>query len=191
MVAKPLVLLTLTAKWSRCIPYLQLLCIAGAFYPVQVINLSALTAQGRSDLFLGLEVAKKCILVAAVAISWRFGITAMIYSQILVMLISCYLNSFYTGRHLSYGFFAQMRDMAPYAGASLVMGGVLYLLGSMGWSSNLLLLTTQICSGAAVYLGTCRLCALAAFMDLWWRWPLLAGIRTEGIMTDASPAGPS
>ena len=56
LVARPLVLVALTEKWAGCIPYLQWLCLAGAFYPAQLINLSALTAQGRSDLFLRLEI---------------------------------------------------------------------------------------------------------------------------------------
>jgi O-antigen/teichoic acid export membrane protein len=179
LVAKPLVLVTLTAKWAGCIPYLQLLCAAGAFYPIQVMNLSALTAQGRSDLFLRLEVIKKCILVAAVAVTWRWGIVAMIYGQIAVMLFCYVLNSYYTGRFVDYGLLAQIKDMTPYAAASLLMGSVIYLVGTADWNSNLLLLATQICAGVAMYLSTCRLFSLEAFMELWRRWRLMVGFEDK------------
>jgi len=179
LVAKPLVLLVLTEKWAGCIPYLQWLCVAGAFFPAQMLNLSALTAQGRSDLFLRLEIIKKCILVAAVAVTWRWGIMAMIYGQIVVMFVCYFLNAFYTGKFLSYGFWAQLKDMAPYAAASLVMGGVLYLVQTAAWNSNLLLLVCEVGAGAIVYFAMCRLFALGAFMELWRRWPVMVGLEAK------------
>ena len=54
--AKPLVVLLLSAKWAPCVPYVQLLCISGLLYPLQLVNLNVLTALGRSDLFFRLEV---------------------------------------------------------------------------------------------------------------------------------------
>ena len=179
LVAKPLVLVALTDKWAGCIPYLQLLCIAGAFYPVQLINLSALTAQGRSDLFLRLEIIKKCILILAIAVTWKWGIIVMIYGQIAVVFISYFLNSYYTSRFLDYGLAAQIKDMSPYAGAALLMGCVLYFIGLASWSSNVSLLLTQIASGALLYLALCRVLALGTFMELWRRWPLMVGLEAK------------
>lgn len=179
LVAKPLVLVTLTAKWAGCIPYLQLLCIAGAFYPIQMINLSALTAQGRSDLFLRLEIIKKFILVVAIAVTWKWGIKAMIYGQIVVMYISYFLNSYYTGRFVNYGVAPQLKDMAPYALAALLMGIILHFIQYLGWENNLLLLLTQIASGAAAYFITCRLFSLDAFMELWSRWRVVVGLQSK------------
>ena len=166
ILAKPIVLFALTAKWAGCIHYLQLMCIAGALYPMQMVNLSALTAQGRSDLFLLLEIVKKVVLLAVVAVSWRFGIVAMIYGQILVMTLSFYLNSFYTGRILAYGFWTQIRDMAPYATVSALMGGLLYLSQSIGPQGAVLVIITRVCAGGLIYITACRIFALEAFMDL-------------------------
>ena len=179
LVAKPLVLTALTEKWAGCIPYLQLLCVAGAFYPVQLINLNALTAQGRSDLFLRLEIIKKCILILAIAVTWKWGVMVMIYGQIAVVLICYFLNSYYTGRFLDYGIVAQIKDMLPYAGAALLMGCVLYFIQLAGWSSNVWLLLTQIATGTLVYLAWCRVLALGAFMELWRRWPLMIGLEAK------------
>ena len=59
IIARPLVLVMLTEKWAACIPYLQLLCVAGLLFPLQLMNLNVLQALGRSDLFLRLEIIKK------------------------------------------------------------------------------------------------------------------------------------
>ena len=49
----------LTEKWAPCVPYLQLLCMAGLLFPLHLMNLNVLQALGRSDLFLRLEIIKK------------------------------------------------------------------------------------------------------------------------------------
>jgi teichuronic acid exporter len=179
VVARPLVLVLLTAKWEACIPYLQLLCVAGAIYPLQVINLSVLTAQGHSNLFLRVEIIKKCFLVLAVAFTWRWGISAMILGQIVLAWLCLYINTFYTQRFLRYGFWSQIRDMLPYAAATGGMSLLVYLLQMPHWNSNLLLLLTQCGVGALVYLAFCRLFALEAFMELWSRFPIVVGFYNK------------
>jgi hypothetical protein len=132
-------------------------------------------------LFLRLEIVKKGIIVVVVAATWQWGITAMIYGQLAVAVICFFLNAFYSGRLLGYAAMAQIRDMAPYAGAALGMGCVLRVIESVGWSSDFALLLTQIGSGAVVFLAICRLFSLAAFMDLWRRWPLVVGFAGESL----------
>ena len=50
VVAKPLVLVLFGAKWLPCVPYLSVLSITGALWPVHVMNLDVY-GYGRSDLF--------------------------------------------------------------------------------------------------------------------------------------------
>jgi len=38
VMARPLVLVLLTEKWAPCIPFLQLLCLAGLLYPLHLMN---------------------------------------------------------------------------------------------------------------------------------------------------------
>jgi teichuronic acid exporter len=163
------VLVLLTSKWEGCILYLQLLCVVGALYPLQVINLSVLTAQGHSDLFLRLEIIKKCLIVSVVAITWRWGITAMIFGQIGLAWVGLCLNAHFTGRLLRYGFWKQIADMLPYAVAAGVMFIAVYSFQLWDWGSNLSLLIAQCIFGAVLYVAICRLFALEAFMELWRR----------------------
>jgi teichuronic acid exporter len=168
-VARPMVLVLLTSKWEGCILYLQLLCVVGALYPLQVINLSVLTAQGHSDLFLRLEIIKKCLIVSVVAITWRWGITAMIFGQIGLAWVGLCLNAHFTGRLLRYGFWKQIADMLPYAVAAGVMFIAVYSFQLWDWGRNLSLLIAQCIFGAVLYVAICRLFALEAFMELWRR----------------------
>ena len=97
VVARPLVLVLLTEKWAESIIYLQLLCAVGLLFPLHLINLNILQSMGRSDLFLRLEIIKKALVVINIAVTWRWGISAMICGMVAMSMIAYYLNSYYTG----------------------------------------------------------------------------------------------
>jgi O-antigen/teichoic acid export membrane protein len=128
IVARPLVLVLLTEKWAPSIPYVQLLCAAGLLFPLQQTNLTVLQALGRSDLFLRLEIIKKTFIVVNIAITWRWGISAMIYGMVALSFISYYLNSYYTGLLIDYPVTEQVLDLAPYLLVSLLMGAVVFCM---------------------------------------------------------------
>lgn len=166
LVAKPLVLVLLTEKWAPCIPYLQLLCVVGMLWPLHVINLNVLVAIGRSDLLLWLEVLKKIIIVISIVVTYRWGIIAMIYGQIVVSVICYYLNSYYTGKLINYPIKEQVFDFAPYLAMSAVMGIGVYSVQLLVFSSNVALLVSQISIGVVAYCVLCICFRLGAFMEL-------------------------
>ena len=166
VVAKPLIAVLLTEKWLPSLPYLRLLCVVGVLYPLHSINLNALKAQGRSDLFLRLEIIKKTITVIAIVITYRWGISAMICGGIVVSLLGYYLNTYYIGKLLDYSLVEQIRDLLPILILASVMGAGAYLLRFVGFENQLLLLCAQVAFGGALYVSLCRLFRLASFMEL-------------------------
>lgn len=166
VMAKTVVIVLLTDKWLPSVPYLQLLCIVGLFYPLHVINLNVLLAQGRSDLFLKLEILKKIIIISAIALTFRFGIIAMIYGQIVSAIINYYLNSFYTGKLLQYSILEQVQNWIPTLFISGLMGGVLYLVNMIPISNLIFLMILQIIIAVIVYVGFCYLFKLTSFLEI-------------------------
>jgi O-antigen/teichoic acid export membrane protein len=164
--AKPAVSIILTEKWLPCVPYLQLLCIIGLIYPLQVLNLNILMAMGRSDLFLRLEILKKILVVISIAVTYRWGIQAMIHGQICVSLLSYYLNSYYTGRFISYPFREQIFDLLPYLGMTIVMGICVYCLRLFPFPNYWSLLISQIITGIIIYGGLNLLFGTLAFSEV-------------------------
>ncbi len=167
VIARPLVLVLLTEKWAAAIPYLQLLCIAGVLYPLHVVNLNLLQALGRSDLFLRLEVIKKMLIVINIAVTWSWGISAMIYGMIGLSVISYYLNSYYTGILIGYSFGEQVADLGPYLAVGVLMGLVVSAVGWLAYPGNVSMLLVQIAAGVISYASICRLLRLTAFMEIW------------------------
>jgi O-antigen/teichoic acid export membrane protein len=167
IIARPLVLVLLTDKWVGCISYLQLLCFAGLLFPLHVINLDLLRALGRSDLFLRLEIIKKFLIVINIAVTWHWGITAIIYGMMATSLIAYYLNSYYTGILIGYSIRDQLRDMSPYLILAILMGIGVYATSLLAFPGNWFLLMAQIPVGMIIYISLCRIFHLPAFMELW------------------------
>jgi O-antigen/teichoic acid export membrane protein len=166
VVARPLVLVLLTEKWLPCVAYMQLLCIVGLSVPLHVVNLDVLKAKGRSDLFLRVEILKKIAAVAAIVVTYRWGIRGIIYGQIAVSVVAYYLNSYYTGVLIRYPIREQLVDLLPYMVVAGLMGAGVYALGLLPFPNNWTLLICQVAAGVLLYLAICASANLAAFQDV-------------------------
>ncbi|MDE5423396.1 lipopolysaccharide biosynthesis protein [Ancylomarina sp. DW003] len=134
--SESLVIILIGEKWAPCIPYLQLLCFSQMLYPLHAINLNILKVKGRSDLFLRLEIIKKCISIPVIIIGIYFGIKAMLIAMIFNGCIAYILNSYYTGRLIEYSTFQQLKDITP----SFLVGIATCLAM---WSVELLMLSVM------------------------------------------------
>jgi len=166
VIAKPLILILLTGKWLPSVPFFQLLCVIGMFYPINVVNLNALNARGRSDLYLKIDIINKVLIILTVIVTYRFGITAMIVGQIINAFITYYLYTYYSGKHLNYTITMQIKDMLPSLSASILMGAIVYSFKYVILGNDYLLLIAQVLSGALIYIGLCYFFKIEAFFKL-------------------------
>lgn len=151
-VAKPLIALLLTEKWLPAVPYMQIYCFTLAFHPVHSCNLQAINALGRSDIFLKLEVIKKCYGLATLAIAVLFfdSPLAIAATGVVTTLLSSFVNAFPNQKLIGYTYMEQVRDMLPSALASLVMCGCVLAIGLLGLN-DLTTLILQIVVGVVLY----------------------------------------
>jgi len=126
IVAEPMIQVLLGDKWLPTVPYLQLLVFVGVFYPMHAINVQILTALGRSDLFLRVEVLKKIIGITPIFLGIFIGIKAMIIGMILTSVIALYINTVYTNRLIKLGLFEQLKSLGNSFFISIILISVLY-----------------------------------------------------------------
>jgi teichuronic acid exporter len=136
-------------------------------YPLHVINLNVLIAQGRSDLFFRLEIIKKIVGIILITFTVHWGISIMIVGQIVCSLISYFLNSYYTEKFLNYSFIEQFYDIFHSLFLAMLMGVGIYMIKFLSISQLSLLLTAQIVTGIVSYVVLCRLTKLPLFMEVW------------------------
>ncbi len=163
-IAQSMVQVLLTDKWLPCVPFLQLFCVSYAFYHIHSTNLQAISAMGRSDIFLKLEILKKSIGMSALCISvFCFDSPAAIAaSTVFTAPISLMINAFPNQKLIGYSLREQLQDILPTLLIALgmffaVLGVQLLELGA--WATLLI----QVPVGVGVYL----LLAAAFRLEAW------------------------
>ena len=161
-IAKPMIITLIGEKWEPCVIYLQMLCFVGMFYPLHALNLNMLQVQGRSDLFLRLEIIKKALAIPIIIIGVIWGIKAMILGMIVISLIAYYLNSYWSGGFIGYSFLEQIKDILPSFLLALSISAIVFVEGLFIPLSSLPLLILQLFTGAIL---TFVLCEVFHFKD--------------------------
>ena len=155
-VAEPLIRFLLGEAWLPAVPFMQIACVIFALWPVHTINLQVLTALGRSDIFLKLEILKKIMSVSVLFFSIRHGVLFLACMELVVSSpISAFLNSHPNGRLVGYGTRRQVRDLLPmFLWNALIGLGVACLpplLDRLGSASAFLCLAVQGLAGALAW----------------------------------------
>ena len=164
-VSEPLLYCLIGPKWHEAATYLPLICLVGSLYPLHAINLNMLQVQGRSDLFLGLEIIKKIIGLAPLFIGAFVGIFPMLYTTVITSIISYFLNSYFSGKLLGYSSWMQIRDIAPSFAISMIMAVVVYLLKYLP-ISNWIILPIQIVVGILVFFILCKITKIEEYKEV-------------------------
>ena len=164
-VSEPLLYCLIGPKWHESATYLPLICLVSSLYPLHAINLNMLQVQGRSDLFLGLEIAKKIIGLAPLFIGAFVGIFPMLYTTVITSIISYFLNSYFSGKLLGYSSWMQLRDIAPSFFISLSMAVIVFCLRFLPFS-NWLILPMQILLGIIVFFFLCKITKIEEYKEV-------------------------
>ncbi len=153
-ISEPLIYSMIGEQWRQAATFLPLICVSMSLYPLHAINLNMLQVQGRSDIFLILEILKKIIAIGPICLGIFVDIYWMLAGSIVTGIISFFLNSYYTGRNLGYSSWQQLRDVAPSYGIALLIAVSVYFLKYLP-ISNFVILPMQLVVGAVVFFGIC------------------------------------
>lgn len=152
-------------QWLECVSMLQIICIYGMLYPLHALNLNMLQVQGRSDLFLKLEIIKKIIGVGPLLLGVFVNIYWMLAGTLISSLISYYLNAYYSGPFLNYSIKEQVKDILPSFGVAVAMAVPVYSISFIP-INPFILLPLQIVIGAVITIIICEATKLPEYMEL-------------------------
>ncbi len=131
ILADPIVRILLTEKWLFTIPLLQWIAFTRFFYPICAINLNILNVIGRSDLFLKVDLIKFPITVIPMVISFFISVKAMVIAQVIVGVLSFFVNAYLPGKFYSYGALKQLKDLGAIIISTFCMGIVVFTLTAL------------------------------------------------------------
>lgn len=163
--AESMIQVLIGEQWLECVPMLQIICTYGMLYPLHAINLNMLQVQGRSDLFLKLEIIKKIIAIGPLLLGIFVDIYLMLAGSLVTSLIAYYLNAYYSGPFLNYSIKEQIKDILPSFGVAVTIAVPVFALSFIPLNP-FLLLPLQIVVGAVFTIGICEVTKLPEYIEL-------------------------
>lgn len=164
-ISKSMVLVLIGEKWLESIPYLQLLCLNMLFLPLHGINTDIIKAKGRSDIFLKLEIVKKCLLVLPVLTGIFYNIYWMLIVNIVVEFLCFFLNSYFSSRLIEYSVMEQIKDIIPSLRMASIVAALLYAL-SLLEVSEFVLFPLQLIIGICLVILTSELFKFDVYLEM-------------------------
>lgn len=164
LVAHEFIIVTIGMKWEPSVILLQLLCIGGAFIPLQTLYQNLIISRGRSDSYLRL-VALQIVLQIVLTLSLAsLGITAMVaaFSALNVLFTACWHYALQRIHPLPA--LDVLKDTMPFALIAAIVMLVTHY-ATLSITSLWLLLLTRIMMAAALYFLVMRLLNVAILKE--------------------------
>ena len=164
-VAEPFIYCLIGPQWHEAATYLPFICISLSLYPLHAINLNMLQIEGRSDIFLILEIVKKIVAIGPLCLGIFVNIYWMLIGSIISGIIAFFLNSYYTGRELHYSSWMQLKDIAPSYGLAFLIAICVYFFKYLP-CSYFIILPIQVIVGAVVFFIICEKKRIPEYVEI-------------------------
>ena len=148
VIARDFTVLILGEEWALTGEYLQILCFAGLFYPLDALNSNILKVVGRADFILNIGILRKFMAVPVILAAIFWGIKPMLYLMVLHKLAGFWIISHYGGKFINYATWAQVKDILPGLFIAVAMAVFVFFIGVLLNIDMLYVVFIQIIGGA-------------------------------------------
>ena len=157
LVSRELILVTITEKWIESARMLQILCLWGAFIPIQSLFTNLLISRGRSKTYMWCTIIQGLLMIALLFAMRPYGISSMIIAYTILNISWLFIWQYFVNREIKFTLSMFLRDTMPYLAISALTMYVTYLLTS-AVTDIYKLLPLKIAVAATIYIITLFVC---------------------------------
>lgn len=118
LIARELIVISVTDKWSGSIPILQLLCIWGAFIPIQSLYSNLIISKGKSNLYMWNTLLLGVLQIMVILLSYPYGIQTMIMASVAINLCWMLVWQYFAWQLIRLSLWNALKDIVPFAGCA-------------------------------------------------------------------------
>lgn len=164
VVAKPMIILLITDKWSDSIPLLQILAIGGAFFPLYNLIFMLLQTLGKTGFIFKLEMIRNILALSLIYFTIQHGVMGLVAGISFVAIFSFLLGIIWAGKQIKYKFTEIVKDIIPYLLIATVSILPFLLLEKFGITNLFALILIPTIGGLMLYLAILKM-AGAVILD--------------------------
>jgi O-antigen/teichoic acid export membrane protein len=162
--AEDIYLLLLKPQWHPAIPYFQVMCLIGLFYPIAAVAYNVLKVRSNGAVILRLEIIKKVIMTIILATTIPISVMAVAWGMVAAAVCEMLLNIGASMRFTSLGIYRFTKTLLPIALLTAVMYGATVIIGEYTAELSVgLRLTIKIFTGVITYIAGAFLTCMESF----------------------------
>lgn len=165
LVAEPVFEFIWQEKWLSAVPYFQMLTLAGIVSPFIFVLNELYIARERADFYLGLEIAKRIVLVLLIWAMIPKGIMGLAASWVIYTYITLIVSLILSNKLIRYSIIHFIIDALPYALLALGCNAIGYFTTRWVESNFLFIIINFVIVGGS-YLLLCRVFKLEMIKEI-------------------------
>lgn len=152
-------------KWIPIVPYLRILCLYGALFPLFSVNINILKVKGFGKKVLQQEIVRRSLMLLFIFLTFGMGIEIMLYGWVLSTLISIMYSFVECGKPINYSFWKQINGIVPYFVLAICCALVTYFVNFLSYHS-LFKFIIQIILYSSLYVSASICFKLPPYLDI-------------------------
>ncbi len=149
-VSRDLFAALLGEEWMPTVPYFEVVCFAGLFYPIAMVAFNVLKARSDGKIIVRIELLKKILMTLIFAFTIPFSVEAVVWGLVAISFCEMVVNVGASLRYTTLKWLSLLRTLLPIVAVSgamyLSVCVVLQLLPSEAWLRLLIgVLTGIVC----------------------------------------------
>lgn len=114
LIARELIVITITEKWLAAVMFLQILCIDGAFIPIGKLYSNLIISKGKSNIFMWNTMAI-CLIQFALMLSLKsHGVDCLVKVFVSVDILWLLIWHYFVWREIKLSFIDALKDIVPF-----------------------------------------------------------------------------
>lgn len=156
-IAEELILVTIKEEWLPCVPIMQLLCISGAFVPINDLHKQLVISKGKSNIYLWNTVIMSMALLAGALGSYTYGIIPMVVVYVVLSVCWLFVWYYFVSKEIDLTLAGLLVNILPYALATVVTFLLSWYI-TKGIKNLYWLLAAKILTSVVIYIGVLWIC---------------------------------
>ncbi len=165
--AEEIYTLLLKPDWHPAIPYFQVMCAIGFFYPIAIVAYNVLKVKSNGAIILRLEIIKRVIMTLILCLTIPHSVMAVTWGLVVAAACEMMLNIVAAKRYTVVGILRFISTLLPIVLLSATMYAAVYVVGEFAQEWSILLrLLAMIATGVMVYITGSWMARMKAFAEL-------------------------
>ncbi len=153
-------------KWMPTVPYFEVICGVGLFYPLSIVAYNVLKVKSDGRIIIRLEIFKKVVMTAIFAFTIPRSVMAVVWGLVVISVVEFVVNFAATCRFTDLALWRLLRTMMPVAAVAAVMYAGVRLSAAWLPANNIAALGAKIAVGILIYTMLSAVFRLEAFREM-------------------------